>query len=326
MSTLITNSTYNNLQAAVARIMGIGVGNSGYGQPISSSQVVGTIPITVQQWNNLRTDLAKSYTHQTNVAVANTAATVSNTPPALQLITSNTTITNDIFLQYSNFTSNVNTNRLAVHPNQTTASVPVVTQTRSAAWGGAVDVISTTITVTFPGYTSGGLVVSPADHIRCFFNAGGSIQIRSLLSGFPSLFKNISWNGIFTTVGNFSFRSNNSSISGTLRGGSSVASTTGYHQLTGNLTQLLRQTGVSGTYYDVKYQENSYQIAARLNGNNQIVFVITYRDDDAGDRRGKGPAVDEEVSGTLSAIVTCTRPTGANVDVPGPTGSATAIG
>lgn len=326
MSTLITNSTYNNLQAATARIMGIGVGNSGYGQPIASSQVVGSDSITSQQWNNLRADLAKSYTHQTNVAVSNTAATVSNTPPALQLIAANSIITNAIFVQYSNFTSNVNINRLAVHPNQTTASVPVVTQTRSTAWGGAIDVISTTITVTFSGYTSGGLVVSPADHIRCFFNAGGSIQIRSLLSGFPSLFKNISWSGIFTTVGNFSFRSNSSAISGTLRSGSSIASSTGYHQLTGSLALLLKQTAVSNIYYDVKYQENSYQIAARLNGTNQLIFVITYRDDDAGDRRGLGAAVDENVGGTLSAIVTCTRPSGANVDVPAPTGSATAIG
>jgi hypothetical protein len=130
---------------------------------------------------------------------------------------------------------------------------------------------------------------------------------------------------MFSTVGVFSLRANNSSITGTLRPGSSLTSTVGFHQLTTDPRQLLKQTALSGAYYDVNYQENSYNIESWLQGSNQIIFRLTYRDDDQGDRRGIGPAVDEEVNGTLSAIVTCTRATGSNVDVPQPTGSATSI-
>ena len=324
MSTLITTSTYNNLQATVAKVMGLGTGNSGYGQPILSSQISG-VTITAQQWNDLRSDMAKAYAHQTNVAAVNTSANLNVNPPNLQIIGANTVISNEIFNQYANFTSNINTNRLAAHPNQLTANLPVVTVQRTSAWGGSVDVISTTVTVTFPGYSKPGLAVSAEDHRRCFFNAGGSIQVRSTLSGFSSQRKNFSWNAMFSTVGVFSLRANNSSITGTLRPGSSLTSTVGFHQLTTDPRQLLKQTALSGAYYDVNYQENSYNIESWLQGSNQIIFRLTYRDDDQGDRRGIGPAVDEEVNGTLSAIVTCTRATGSNVDVPQPTGSATSI-
>jgi hypothetical protein len=324
MSTLITTSTYNNLQSTVAKVMGTGTGNSGYGQPILSSQISGTV-ITALQWNNLRTDMAKAYTHQTNVAVVNTSANLNVNPPNLQVISESTLISNEIFNQYANFTSNVNTNRLAAHPNQLTANLPVVTVQRTSVWGSAVDVISTTITVTFSGYSKSGLSVSAADHRRCFFNAGGSIQIRSTLAGFSSQRKNISWKAMLDAVGVFSLRANNSSITGTLRPGSSLTSTVGFHQLTTSPRQMLKQTAISGAYYDAQYQENSYNIEAWLQGSNQVIFRIIYRDDDQGDRRGLGPAVDENVDGTLSAIVTCTRATGSNVDVPQPTGSATSI-
>jgi hypothetical protein len=324
MSTLITTSTYNNLQATVEKVMGLGTGNSGYGQPIASSPITGTT-ITAQQWNNLRSDMAKAYAHQTNVAAVNTSANISVNPPNLQIISANTLIANEIFTQYANFTSNINVNRLAAHPNQMTPNVAVTSVTRSQVWGGSVDVISTTVTVTFPGYSRTGITVSPENHRRCFFNAGGSIEVRSTLSGFSAQRKNFSWNAMFNAAGVFSLRANNSSITGALRPGSSLSNTVGFHQLTTTPRQMLRQTAFSGAYYDANYQENSYNIEAWLQGVNQIVFRITYRDDDQGDRRGLGPAVDEEVNGNLSAIITCTRPTGSNVDVPQPTGSATAI-
>jgi hypothetical protein len=111
---LITPLTYNNLQATVARVLGVGTGNSGYGQLVASSQIV-TPPeteISVQQWTNLRNDLVKCYAHQTNVAATNTSAIVSKTPPALQLITNTALISNDIAQQYANFVSNINANRL----------------------------------------------------------------------------------------------------------------------------------------------------------------------------------------------------------------------
>jgi len=107
-----------------------------------------------------------------------------------------------------------------------------------------------------------------------------------------------------------------------------TATTTGFFQLvTGstNYTQIFRTTGP--TTPNNKYVENDYIIKVRRPTASTLEFVITFRDDDAGDQTGIGSAVDEEVTGTLTSLVRCTRPsgTGGNVDVPAPTGVATAL-
>jgi hypothetical protein len=70
------------------------------------------------------------------------------------------------------------------------------------------------------------------------------------------------------------------------------------------------------------YAENRYYIYARRDaGSTQLILTIEFQDNDLGDQVGLGPAVDENVDGTLNSVIGQFRPSGANVSVTGPTAS-----
>jgi hypothetical protein len=157
--------------------------------------------------------------------------------------------------------------------------------------------------------------------MRCFFNAGGSIDIQSTRTGGAAITKNTTWTNMLNGVGKLSFKSNSTSITGGgVNSGGSVALSTWWHS--GSLTfggaavTLVTNPGPAGAYL-----ENDYIITVQklANGglNNQLQFVVTFRDDDVG-----SAVPDAPVDGTLTVTTTCTRPFGANVDVPAPSGTA----
>ena len=55
---IITAARYNNLQSRVATIMGVGSGDDGYGQNLSSSQVAVTAIVNANDMQTLYTDIA----------------------------------------------------------------------------------------------------------------------------------------------------------------------------------------------------------------------------------------------------------------------------
>jgi hypothetical protein len=343
----ITTAAFNNLQSTVNLVMGTSA--TGYGQFLNSSPAQVNTVITSSQWNALRSDLSRAYLHQTNAAAQDILAITSVNPPALQLIGSSTAISDAILTQYTNFTTFVNANRAQHDANQLTPNVAITSTQRTANWGGATDVISHTITLTFNGYTQNGgaFTVTPNDHARYFFNAGGFIQISAnfVPTSAPAGSKNAMWQNLLTQFSQINFRDNStqalggfntntasSSEAGTGPTADSttpgVASTTGFFNLvTGATThtQIFRTTGPTSP--NSSYVENDYIIKVRRPTLSTLEFVITFRDDDAGDQTGIGAPVDEEVTGTLTSIVRCTRPSGTapNVDVPAPTGVATAL-
>jgi len=62
---LITAARYNNAQARVAAIMGVGSTTEGYGQTLNSSQVSTALTVTAAQVNALYADLVAGTIHQT---------------------------------------------------------------------------------------------------------------------------------------------------------------------------------------------------------------------------------------------------------------------
>jgi hypothetical protein len=66
----IPASDYNNIQTKIEGVMGVGSGQSGYGQTLSSAQVSGGTTITASGWAALRSDLLKARQHQTGVSEA----------------------------------------------------------------------------------------------------------------------------------------------------------------------------------------------------------------------------------------------------------------
>ncbi len=335
----ITTAAYNNLQSIASLVMGSNV--NGYGQFLYSSTAGTNTVITAAQWNALRNDMSRAYLHQTNSSAVDTLAIVNLNPPNLQLIGSSTVISDAILTQYTNFANYINTNKLVAHPSQVTPNIAVTSTQRTANWGGATDVISHTVTLTFNGYTQNGgaFTVSPAAHPDYFFNAGGSIQILATFVGTtaPAGSKNEMWQNLLSQFGTITFAKSSTTITGGFNNqaatpsesgstatsdstAAGAAGTTGFNSLTtgsATYTQIFRTTGPTG-----KYVENDYIVKARRPTASTLEFVITFRDDDAPD-----PSFDEEVSGTLTSIVRCTRPSGTapNVDVPAPTGVATAL-
>lgn len=320
----ITRSAYNTLQSQVAGILGLGSGQSGYGQSvISRAANVGEV-ISAPLLSQLRTDMAKAWTHQTNTGVVDNFLVG---PPNLKLYQSGDVVT-DFVTQYSDFINNATTGiftrRALFNAAQMTAGISLSSAQRTTSWGGAsqVQVISTTITVTFGGYTQGSLTVPAADHARVFFNAGGSIQLSATRTGGSGGSKNTTWSNMLTGPGAVSFRPTSTTIAGSLNSGGTVASSTGFFNLTvgAGLTTIMSQPGPAGVY-----AENDYIIQVRRPANNTLEFVVTFRDDDVGDQTGLGPPVDESVDGTLTVTAQCTRASGSNVDVPAPTATSTAI-
>jgi hypothetical protein len=309
---IITAAQYNDLQTRVQSLLGNGITDKGYGQAVTSQAVsIGTV-ILASHMNDLYADIVKCYQHQQNanpstiaqLVVTNLIGADSSTDP-------NSTIKG--YNDYNTIIGTLETNRLTAssHINQATVESKV-SSSRSVLWGNNPDVITHEVSVTFPGAyatvnTNGTAYpsVSGADHMRHFFNAGGQIRFSAALSS-GSGAKYNDWNTMLTNMATIVF--NRSTTYSTAASG--TPSSIGYANLTTSYVKIYEKVG-SGVY-----AENDYNIAAKIVGTNQIYFRIQFRDDDAGDQQAivgagpAGPAVDENVSGTLVSSVGQRRPSG----------------
>ena len=346
--TRATASDFNNIQSTVNSVLGLGSGQTGYGQTVTSSQVNSGAIITVAQWTNLRADLVKCRTHQTNLPVANGPANISanrgGACQTLEVITSSTVISEDIRDQYNLFTNGspgtigINAERALANAAQLSAATAPSGVTNPSQYAGAWGInpgtryLRQTYTVVFPGYThAGGLVVTAANHIRCFFNAGGRIQFTSNRSGTANNTKDTDWTNMLTGMGSFVFAASTSSVTGTTNpgnGGTLPGSNIGYFGATPTYQTLVNVASTVSTY-----TENRFTVEVQTSGTNALNFRLTWADNDAGDRPVPsppapfGPLVDEPVNGNAASrmesscfIVRPNVPT--TVDVPAPTASA----
>lgn len=305
----INAADYNGLQSRIANILGNGSGTSGYGQSLSSSQVTANVTnITASRMDQLRTDMNKAYAHQENtnsnlgnIQVGNiVGANASNTGSTAGVGTSNMTDSTKGFNDYFSLMTTIENNKLTVDPNQASVEAAITSQ-RTTAWNGT---ITHSFTVTF----------NNADHRRHFFNAGGEIRFTANISG-GSGAKTNDWRTMLSNMGTIKFNYTNTTSTGTGTG-----SSIGNYDLSGSYQQIFQKSG-SGVY-----AENDYIVRAKSNSSSQIQFEVRFQDDDAGDQQGgflPGPAVDENVNGTITSTIQQFRATGSNVSVPSPSYSNT---
>lgn len=297
---------YNNIQNSAEFLLGTGLADSGYGQAITSSQVNSTLKVTATQWNNLRTDLLKIRQHQTGVDEGS----------GLTIPTTTDIITNEVVNQYKNFASTCSSNRLTIASNQGTLSDLFTPRQRTSAWNGT---LTHTITITF----------ASSNAARHFFNAGGQFRFSASRSGGSSTNKNSSWTTLLSDMGTITFNHGSTTYSGS--GASTVQTGIGWYSLTTSDQTVFVKPAAAGVY-----TENDYNIRVRKNANdnsaNILYITIEFRDDDTGDQVTPGvgdggvdgqylplgPAVDENVDGTLTSTVKIFRPTGSNVEVSAP--------
>ena len=328
----VTASAFNTIQAQALSVLGQGTGESGYGQLVSSSSVAANTVISSTQWDQIRLDLSRCYTHQTGAAVLDGLATVYPNPPYLQDINPGTIISDFIRAQYLNFVTNTSdgingglggVNKFRIASGQFTPNVQILSAQRTAAWGGSIDTITHVVTITFSGgysmtSTSGTTVTATgADHRRHFFNAGGILKVQASLTG-GSGSKYLRWQEMLSGFNTFKISAKEIGVTGsTLYSASpdtNLNAVGGFWDLTSSNQRLFSQGGPGGVY-----SENRYIISARLPTTNTIELTITFQDNDAGDQTGLGPAVDEDVTGTLTSTILIDQPTGSNVSLTAPT-------
>jgi hypothetical protein len=289
---LITATRYNNLQSRINVIMGVGSGNSGYGQTLVSSQVAVGSNVDLIRVLNLRTDMLKARQHQTG----------GNQGPApgdgaFPLVTTADQITDAFAANLESQMTTIETNKLALGlvAGNFTDTTDANTSQRTASWNGA---LTHNVTVAFGSQNAA----------RYYFNSGGDIRLRVTLTGGTSdtgvnqIFTD--WSTMFTTMGTIVMNHNTTTRSGT----AGTTQNIGFYGLTASNQEIFRRVG-SGNY-----ATNVYLINARSDGAGNVFFNIQFNDN-----KGGNPNFDESVTGTLTSRLDLRRATGSNVSVAAPT-------
>jgi len=290
VNTAILATDYNTIQSKVNNILGIGSGDYGYGQLVTSSQVARTNRITVSQWNALRNDLLKARQHQTNVDESG----------FLTIPSTNVRIREADRLAYNTFSDTITTNRLITPPSTQASLTTLQTVTRTAPWS---TTISHQVTVTFLS----------EDASRFFFNTGSSIKFSSGLTGFStgiSLLVNQSWQTLLANMGIISFNAYSTTKTGT-----GTAQAIGFYNLTTTNQLVFTKLVEAGN----QYTPNQYELYVKKSGNS-IIFTPTWSYVSDGNYGNFEPA-----DGTLTSLVQIYTATGSNVSVTAPTSSTTSL-
>jgi hypothetical protein len=295
---IITATRYNQIQATVSSVLGVGSANSGYGQQLSSSQVSTTQQITADHMNRLRTDMLTCYVHQQG---SNTGFTLPTITAGTDLISdapsvvgkneyaSYPIVANTLLDNRNTYTSQSRLNNFSVEANR---SVSV----RTTSWGGASQFQSI--------FHEVRVQFTNANERRYFFNTGSEIRFDATLSNFPGgpgqdKFNN--WTGMLSGMGTISFSSFQTSVTG-----SGTSQPIGNFNLTTDHQTLFIKSG-SGLYSD-----NTYVIKAKQLDTRTIVFLIEFNDLHTGIIAGIY-TTDEPVAGTLTSRVHQFRATGTTI-------------
>jgi hypothetical protein len=276
--------TYTTLSSRknIAVVWGVGSGELGYGQSLTSIPAAGTGPagsltsvdgpsagdvttdnVTAAQWNGLILTINKSLYHQNS---SNLAAL------------SGVTVGSDITF-YNQISTGVTTawNNAAAAAVRATADGTATTGTVSGTWQTSA---AFTFTVTF----------ASADAARYFFNAGGKLKITS--AGPPTgSGRSADWRDLCTNVGTITLGYRNTTKtggtpSGDVTGASDILldnGTGGYWNLTSSAVNHFRQFSTTSAY-----TQNYFNVAASVSGstgtNNSLgttlSVVVTHQDDD----------------------------------------------
>ena len=280
IGSLITASDYNVIQSKVGNILGNGVGQTGYGQVLNSSQVPISKTINSNDIEVLRLDAVRAHAHQTG------------TLPVLPTVNVGDEIPYSVYEAYSTVADSIFVNKNAIDIATQASVENKISSSRSTLWGGAsaVQQLTHEFTVTFAN----------TDARRHFFNAGGEIRYSaSIINGTGA--KTTEWVGMFTAMATVKFSYN--AVVASSGTGSSIGNF--------NLTDVYQTVFLK--YGTGLYSDNFVSIKAKgAQTSNVVTFMIELYD-------GVANLYDESINGTLTSSVSQLRPTGIYVSVPTPT-------
>ena len=295
----ITAARYNTIQARIAAVIGVGSGDEGYGQARASSTVTVGSTITAQHMANLFTDMTKIRLHQTGSVPAEILA-----PSTGDNIEDSNSVSKEGYAQYESLSITAQSARLSASANQLGLQSGT-SSTRTASWSTDINHI---FTVSFGGYsvTNGDgstTVVSGAEHMRVFFNAGGTINLSGTIGSGNTTINN-DWRNLMTSVGTVVFGRATTS-------NGSVGTNYGYSNLPASYTTVFNKTASA-------YSANDYLIEA-LKGTSSLTFRVTFNED-----KVANPNFDEAVDATTTSTVQMNRPNNAaSVNITAPTFATT---
>lgn len=287
---LIEAADYNAIRAKINSVMGVGSGNTGYGQALyADSDVSAGQLVTASQLTNLQKDIIRARLHQVGSGLTGlTASNPVTSSGSLIQSTHFSTLNTD-----ADLVSN-GTEKFKLHSSQTSNDT-IITATRTTSWNNPLNgsLLTHTAILTFDGYSTptpptGTISVSAANHVRAFFNSGGKVRISADRSGGTVSIKNTAWTNMLNQIGEvwISYDQTVSSL------GSGTGSAIGWYNLT-TTNQKVYQKDYSGSYYSA----NSYVVYARTNlAATQLILSIQFQDNATG-------GVDEDVDGTLNSYV-----------------------
>ena len=148
----ILAAEYNSLRNRTASLLGAGVSDFGYGQPVSASEISSGAVMTAARIGQLRDDMSRVYLHQTGNTFPLSAINSGDIVGADQSGTSLTfdnqgayTFDNpDVTKGYNDYLSLMNTletNRFDIAPSQQEIDTARVSDARTLAWSGSGDVV-----------------------------------------------------------------------------------------------------------------------------------------------------------------------------------------
>ena len=291
----ITAARYNIIRARIAAILGLGAGDEGYGQGVSSTTVAAGSTVTASQMVNLYDDMVKCRLHQTGSTPTEVVA-----PVIGNTIEDSNATSKKGYAQFESLSTTCQTSRLNVDAGQLGLQSGI-SSSRTANWSSDITHI---VTVTFGGYTvtngdGSNTVISANDHMRVFFNAGGTILFSgSIGSGNTTI--NNDWRNLMSSVGTVAFGRSTTS-------NGSVGTSYGFANLPTSYITIFNKTASA-------YSANDYLIEGQKN-NNVLTFRITFNED-----KGPNPNFDEPVTATKTSTVQMNRPNNASsVDITAPT-------
>lgn len=198
----ISKTDYNNIQTVINRVLGVGSGNSGYGQTVQSAQVTESDIVTVNEYAELRYDIINAYKHLNNanpsdvdVKVQGQTIRYDGSPPDAEPIDYWQTVVDAI--DSARLT-------LAVAGQRVTTNHTVTPKEFTGSWGASAPLAS-------PNPQLSASVIcewTTAAQARHFFNAGGSIQFTSTRTGGSTTAQNTSWTNLLSSAGTRIFGGN----------------------------------------------------------------------------------------------------------------------
>lgn len=277
---IITAERYNNLRGTVDSVLGVGTGNSGYGQSLASTSVnVGDL-VQADNLNNLYEDIRKAYKHQNG---GDPTAAQLQEVAAGELVYDNDTTDFKGWDQYEALAANITINRLNAAGAQIQQFSTTVSKTRTSEWNGTIE-------------HRFNMSFATANDARYFFNSGGTLKISTSIAG-GSGAKTADWrDNILAPAGTITINYTTTTRSGSQ---GTVTSTGWYDFNVGQDYTVYNQIdGGTGVY-----TENDYYIVVNKTSTSNLYVRVILRDQDAGDQTGSGPPVDENVNGSLTCSV-----------------------